>query len=73
MGNTRVGVCSTLINLWSKEEKEKVILNICITFPRDKTTTLQNSSEVWWSWSGGRGGQWFMQRNVYLKNRKGDS
>ena len=24
MGNTRVGVCSTLINLWSKEEKEKV-------------------------------------------------
>jgi len=24
MGNTRMGVHSTLINLWSKEEKEKI-------------------------------------------------
>lgn len=34
-------------------EKGKVILNVCCTFPRDKTTTLKTDSEAWWYWGWG--------------------
>lgn len=57
-------------HVWSwcfKGEKEKAVQNICTTFPHDKTTTLQNYSEVWWCCRVGHSVAVHVEKCLFLK------